>query len=456
MIIIIILIFLTVLFLMFFWGQKLKMPLLLFAVFLSAAIPYSLQKEYYLFSWNDLHFNLADFFFVLNIINFAINIAFRRAKVVWNKYTQIFYIFLLYFLTIPVFYSLAKDDIFWLVRNLRVFLYLLYVPIFIDATRTEKNVKLIFYSFMGGILFSLGLFYLHVLGFIFIPGGVDFELGYENRGRIFFISQFLPVIGFLVAIGLWNGKFAHKCWQWLAGIIIALIALFLVGGRADWISALVGLIIISWFALKLRGLFVSKKGLRLTLRSFCLSIFVFILLISIGTFLGKDFIGYIEQLLESIINPSSPSYYSIPTRINHYLAWLEYSLFSVINLIIGHGLGTTLPLDLYYKYNLETYQSAGNQWMDILGRGGLIGLILFVWFQFEIFKLLLFIVKNIKEHSYFLLGVAILGIWAASLLYYTIGHPILLWQCYGVTLGWIMGVIMFLYRQVILSINEEE
>lgn len=448
MIILIVLSFLIVIPLMAFYGKQLKRPLLLSAVFLGVAIPFALQKKYYLFSLNDLHFNLADAFFALNIINFSINLVLRRAKLIWNKYTQIFFIFLLYFLTVPVLYSLASGDIFWLIRNLRVFLFLLYVPIFIDAVRTMKDVKLIMYSFLAGVLFALSLFYLHISGRIPIFGERIFELAEETRQRVFFIKVFFPMIGVLMFLGLWKGKFANKRWLWFIGIILSLITLLLCGGRADWICTLSGLIIICWAILKLKGLCLSKQGLKTVLSIF----FILCILLAIGILIGgKEIQGYIRWLIGTLFDPTSPAYLSITKRINDYLGWSKYSLSNPINLIIGHGLGTVLPLDLYYEYNTESIWSAANQWMDILARGGLIGLTLFIWFQFEIFKLLLSIIRKIEKRSYSLLGTALLGTWIALLLYYTIAHSPLQWQCYGVTLGWMIGIIMFLRRQVILS-----
>ncbi len=355
-----------------FWGKQLKLPLLLLAVFLSTAVPFVLQQEYSIFFWQGLHFSLVDLLFALNMLNFVVNFFLKRADLAWNKYTKIFFVFLLYFLTIPVFYSFVRGDIFWLVRNLRAFLYLLYIPVFIDAVKTERIIKLIAGFFLAGILFSLGLFYFHNTGFIHIPNpsSSSIELNYTARNRIFFIDQFLPIIGFLLALGLWQGKFRNKHWLWFFGAIISLIALFLCGGRSDWISALVGLIIISWIVLKLRNFCVSKSGFKLVLKIFSLLIFAVIFIISAGMFLGQDFIGYFKQILESFFNINSATYLSIPSRINYYFGWGEYALSSPFGLVFGHGLGMILPLDLVYKYNLDSKYTAANQWMDLCGFNG--------------------------------------------------------------------------------------
>lgn len=439
-----------------FWGKQLKMPLLLLAVFLSTAVPFVLQKEYYLFSWQGLHFNLTDLLFALNMLNFAMNLFLKRADLAWNKYTKIFFIFLLYFLTIPVFYSFIRGDIFWLVRNLRAFLYLLYIPVFIDAIKTKRNIKLIAGSFLAGILFSLGLFYFHNTGFIHIPNSSNLSLAldYTTRGRIFFIDTFLPFIGFLLSLGLWQGKFRNKHWLWSLGAIVSLIALFLVGGRSDWISAFVGFIIMSWIVLKLRGFYVSKKGFKLVLKNLSLIILALAIFLLIGEILGQDFIGYFKQMSESFIDSNSSAYFSIPSRINGYFAWGEYSLSNPFSLVFGHGMGAVLPLDLVHKYELDSEYTAANQWMDLLTRGGIIGLALFIWFQWEIIRLFLFIVKKVKEYPYFLLVSALLGIWIAVLISCTIGHSVFLYPSFIVNFGWIVGMLMFLRRQVFLSETE--
>ena len=427
-------------------ADQLRWLLLLMAVFFSTAMPYSLQRAMYLFQIGDLHFNLADVIFAANLFVWILSM-FLRPELRFHRLLIPLVAFLLW-LIVPVMIALLRGEIFWLIRNLRVFAYYLYAFMFSDLIRSDKHARNIITAFLSGIGFSFGLFLLHISGQIVLPGASPetFALCGALRNRVFFIDQYLTWVGLSIGIALilWR-KNVH--WRWLIRTAtgITAISLVLVGGRSDILIAIIA-IITMWIYLRRMKWGRSSQMFR--------AVFVVI----IGIFLADLFLpqvdipAYLSSQFRSFTNFRQEM--SFQFRWAHYLASWENTMRSPL---IGNGLGTILPLDLQMKYNLtrEPY-SGGNAWMDLTERAGIIGLTLFLWFEFRVLGTLIKLSRSRVVHQRYAPVVAsLLAIWLSLFVEYTIGHAVIRWQTYGVTIGWLLGIVVYLCRQMSGQVPKE-
>ena len=73
--------------------------------------------------------------------------------------------------------------------------------------------------------------------------------------------------------------------------------------------------------------------------------------------------------------------------------------------------------------------------IDIVEKMGVIGLFLFLAFKISIFCLLVNLIKSSFSNEIYFLSIGLMAIWVGLFIYSFIGHPIIRWQTYGVTLG---------------------
>lgn len=419
--------------------DQLRWLLLLLAVFVSTAVPYPLQREMYLFRIGSSHFNLADVVFAANLFIWTLSM-FLRLKLRFHR-LLIPLVAFLFWLIIPAMTALLRGETFWLIRNLRVFAYYLYAFMFSDIIRSDEHMRDVITAFLSGVVFSFGLFLLHISGRISLPGATPetFALCGALRNRVFFIDQYLPWIGLSIGIALilWEQN-AHQRWLIQTATGIAAISLVLVGGRSDMLIAII-IIVTMWITLRRMKRDKSSKMFR--------AVFVAI----IGIFLANLFLpqvdisSYLPSQFRSFANFQRGM--SFQFRWAHYLASWEYTMRSPL---IGNGLGTILPLDLQLKYNLtrEPY-SSGNAWMDLTERAGIIGLVLFLWFKFRVLGVLIKLSRSrVVCQRYGPVVASLLAIWISLFVEYTVGHAIIRWQTYGVTIGWLLGIVVYLSRQM--------
>ena len=405
------------------YGEKLQLPVLSVSVFVSAAVPYVVQREYYLFGFGDMHFNIADVLFGANLICWAV----ARDKAPVTGFQQWLVVFLL-FLTIPAIHSYWAGDTFYLVRNIRIFAYLLYVVFFCSALKSRRDVNAVLTAFVLGVCANGLLLAAHVSGVYEVAGlGTRLELSEYDRYRIFSMDQFLTVIAFLVSVSLFA---MQATWLYFAGSVAGCALLLVSGGRADWIAALLGVAVIVWLDLR-------KDIPRRSLMFAALGV---VLVLALGQ-LGL--LPYVETQFQSLTDPNNPAYGSVTTRWQHVLASADFIL---LNPLFGSGLGVVLPENLQYEYGLagERFGSA-NVWMDLAERAGIVGTSIFAFFVLSVSSALLRLNRSAARPEQEISVIHILiGIWAALMLYFFIGHPILRWQSFGITIGWFLGIVYWM------------
>jgi hypothetical protein len=416
--------------------ERLHWWLLLAGVFLSTALPYSLQREVSVLPLAGGGINYADLLFAGAVGTWMLLLVQRRSLV--GDSTIVPLMCFLAWLVVPAIIGAIQEDLFYWTRDLRAFAYYLYIPMFAHAAIDRNRARGLVVALLAGIAVSLGLFVSDSLGWTnWISTDSDaLRLDEETRARVFFVDQYLTWIGLVTGLA-WSlaersRRFDLVLW---CGAGVAAAAVVLVGGRADIVTAVAGV-----FAVLLGAVGVRKFGL-LAAKWFVVLLFVGSIVTSMAWFLGKieldvELPGYGASIARSIAELGGED---AQRRLDHYLASWEFAMRSPV---FGNGLGVTLAGDVAAKYDLfAEVQSSGNAWMDLWERVGAVGLLLFVLFQATVLVRLLRLWPVIGEGRPVLAG--LLVVWCGLIAYYTFGHPLVRWSTYGVTIGWLVGLVKY-------------
>lgn len=298
------------------------------------------------------------------------------------------FLLVLYFSIIAIVGLLGNNDTLWILIQLFHFLlYLLIFPIYYLFYKREYYITTLVLLLIISILIAVEyiLFNQVLLNFRFVT----------------FQSGFLPIVsGVIFAYIILTNNLVYKI---VAAIFLCIIILgtFITLTRTLWVTTVL-VIFFTW-------IFYLKSKDKLSVKK----IIFYLLILTLPLYIVKDIGGVSNQ---KVASTESVQYrtrsVANPLEDSSFLMRVEFSYYAIQkfleNPIFGSGLHD------YLKYKIFSYENSANYYMDnswlyILWKGGIIGLLLFLWLYIRFFKTTYFVFNNSKDFKTKFICLGIMG-----------------------------------------------
>lgn len=283
------------------------------------------------------------------------------------------------FLTISLFVGIiiySRFDSLFMFRQVLSYFIMLSGALLLFVNLKGRIQELLIAIVFSALLYSIFAIYMIISkGFLttdifFIKGGLQ-EYVTDWPQRYVIVLMF----AFFISIGRWS---LSIFWP-IASIIIAT-CIFFTFTRAAWISVFIGLL--AYFIFLNKKVQYKEIGHR-KVRHFNLLVALSILAITIFFILKNDFVQTAFQTfynnLELIIKMNPNDFESGSSEGERFVLWKI-----VLNLLITNPISGTGFAGIYLFTNENG--STHNQYIDVLLRTGIIGLIFYLWFWIKIIR----------------------------------------------------------------------
>jgi len=294
----------------------------------------------------------------------------------------------LYFSIIAIVDLLNNNDAQWiLIQLFHFFLYLLIFPIYYLFSKREY-----YHTVLGGLfLISLIIAFEYIL----------FNQSLFNYRFVTFQSGFLPLVsGIIFAYMILSKNIVHKI---IAAIFLIIITtgIFVTLTRTLWVTT----ILIFFFTWVLYQKSKNKLSVQKTV--------LYLILILLSLYMVRDISGSATQKVtpaesvqyrtQSVTNPLEDISFLMRVELSYYALqrFLE-------NPIVGKGLGDYVKFK-FTNVSDEAIYYIDNSWFYFLWKGGIIGLLLFLWLYIRFFKTTYFVFNNSADLKTKYLCLGILG-----------------------------------------------
>lgn len=302
-------------------------------------------------------------------------------------YLELPAVFLALYFGINVFFSISsgKNINFILTEYFHICLYLIILPVTYLLKERDKFIRVLKFLLLIAIIISIE--------------NIIFNRFLLSSRFATFQSGFLPVpIGVTFAYFLFDKKVTHRIGAIFLILILA-IGIFVTLTRAIWVSALV--VFLSVFII-----YMKSNG-KLTF--FKTTLLIITLLIPF-TLSGKMDVKSIskdksvEYRTQSISNPTEDSSFLMRVELGYYAfkKFLNKPFF-------GNGLGDFVKYKIFSNGNNSPINYLDNSWLQMLWKGGIIGLFLFAWLYYRFFKSALFILRNTSDINVKIICLGLIG-----------------------------------------------
>jgi len=320
---------------------------------------------------------LAVFHYVGKNSTFLINFTYLQKPVL---------LLVLYYSFIALVGLLGNNDTLWIL--IQLFHFLLYLLIFP-----------IYYLFYKREHYHTSLVMLFIIFMLIALEYILFNQVLLNYRFVTFQSGFLPVVsGILFAYIILSKNLVYK--------IVATIFLFIIIAGA-FVTLTRTLWVTTMLVLFFTWIFYLKSTKKLSAQR----IIFYLILLTLPMYLVRDMGGgngqqvtsgeSIQYRTQSVASPLEDSSFLMRVEFSYY-AFLKF----LENPVFGSGLHDHLKYKIFNIDDSANYY-IDNSWLYILWKGGIIGLLLFLWLYIRFFKTAYFVFHNSKnlKTKYLCLGI---------------------------------------------------
>ncbi|GMR25129.1 MAG: hypothetical protein BMS9Abin39_0407 [Ignavibacteria bacterium] len=228
--------------------------------------------------------------------------------------------------------------------------------------------------------------------------------------------------------------------------IFIFVGLILTLTRSLWVSGFVALLSIGALYLHLwKG--ISKIKISALIIIVLLPVFI-LGMRSDSKNIQRSASNEIKYRTESLANPTGDQSFLMRIELGYYIIikFLESP-------IIGKGLGDTIKYKILSTSNLAV-NYPDNSWLFVLWKGGIIGLLLFLWLYFRLFTQTYYILKNTQNIEVKIMTLAILGA-LAGLMVYSLFTAVLIKYKINIILAIIIAYVEYERRELNVTLTDK-
>ena len=232
----------------------------------------------------------------------------------------------------------------------------------------------------------------------------------------------------------------------IGAFIFIFVGLILTLTRSLWVSGFVAILSIIALYLHLwKG--VSKIKISAVIIIILLPVIIFGMRSSSKN-IQRSTSNDIKYRTESLANPTEDQSFLMRMELGYYIImkFLESP-------IIGKGLGDTVKYKILSTSNLAV-NYPDNSWLFVLWKGGIIGLLLFLWLYVRLFTQTYYVLKNTQNIEVKIMTLAILGS-LAGLMVYSLFTAVLIKYKIDIILAIIIAYVEYERRELdVAPVNE--